>query len=268
MKFFRRMVALGGGPALFALIGFLIGFPVSLLTYSMYDSGYLSHWERGAAAPAGTVEIVTNRGGALYIRTENGVIYREPVREIEDGWVISSLPAADSGSGYMKWDEVHPCRRDGVDFSLLSGAPGEIVDCLHVEVAHFEGGWQTTYVLDKNGRLWEWNVNNSGYAGLLFFILGFFGSVFLGVLYGLALTVRNMLADHFAGEKSRLLLGWRRLPSILRYWIGGIAVGGVCAVISTCYFGMGSVLLLSFCFGLIGSVFGLVGGLLLHGKEA
>ncbi len=225
MKVFEKIAFLIGRGFLLAVTGFFIGMLVAMGGYYLHNAGYFSSWESSGSVPAGTVELVTIQGGQIYIRIENGDIYQRPESESEANWVKSVLPETESHSGYMKWDEVHPCRREWPAFAFFNGTPWHIVDCLQVDVAHFEGFWKTVYAFDKNNRLWIWAVGDSGFMGAAFMGIGMMGAAITGLFFGWSWEIFKWLRSCFPCKNRAFISWWVRLPKFLRLAIVGAVLG-------------------------------------------
>ncbi len=234
----------------FSLLGLLIGAFAGNKLAPLDEQGYFIRWRRLVTVPAGTVGLSSSQDGDVYVRTENGDIYRWRDRgaflaaagidrgsesERVDPWIkVDALPL--SRESYRKWEVTHFCLRDQPAFSFFSGVPGDGVECVQDDILHDEFITKNIFMLDKNGVLWGWEQENiPDYLGGFFYAvtLAVLGS-FLGLFFGFAWVIQGWVVGYLRGKKVRFPAWWEKMPAILRLMIGGAvflgAVGGISGI--------------------------------------
>ena len=79
-----------------------------------------------------------------------------------------------------------PCDYSAPEFSFLTNAPRNIVDCVRAENQHFETPGYTTYALGSDGRVWTWEYSP---AWPLFLYMRYIVSAFLGAMLGVVVCM-------------------------------------------------------------------------------
>ena len=96
------------------------------------------------------------------------------------------LPCAAGYSNSATPVEIQePCDFSSTEFSFISNPPRGIEDCIQVEVNYIDGYIRHTFVLDGDGRVWQWRQARSGIKAsveqVCFPGLGLFIGVCLGI---------------------------------------------------------------------------------------
>ncbi len=118
------------------------------------DAGYLTTWERISQAPPEATAIVTYTNYALYLKADNGTLYRCTLGR------DSTCVIGDPSESESSYTNTGSCSDSGAEYSPFSGRPQSVLSCLQVQSMHFPGG-RTVYLLDQSGGLWQWHYANS-----------------------------------------------------------------------------------------------------------
>jgi hypothetical protein len=106
------------------VIGFaIIGFFLAFWLYDIFESGYFQRWEKLAS----------------------------PSEQVSEYF---SAPEKKAISGF---EVTKPCDYSMPEFSILSNAPKNSIDCVQTKQLYPEGEGRATFVRDNAGNIWEWS---------------------------------------------------------------------------------------------------------------
>ena len=166
-----------------AILGFLAG----CATWLALRSGYFVIWEALPPPPQKPLELIISREFALYISTQEG----QTLLWNGSAWEASDVPK-DLRDG---WYIFKPCIRTWPQFSPLSNPPKGIKECIQDQGTYAEFYNKHVYVLDEEGRIWQWSHLTHG-LGLLLWIMifpciGFFVGIIFAFVISFILRRRN-----------------------------------------------------------------------------
>lgn len=148
-------------------------------------SGYLSPWEQLPTPPNQITEFLPAGEELVHIKTLDGAVYRYD--RSSKAWVGASLEQ-DSPNHI---DVREPCDFSSPEFSFFLFPPRDVEICLQVEVNYIDGYARYAFVLDGNGRVWQWRLLSSPYKALAEQVcypgIGLFAGACFGILAALFL---------------------------------------------------------------------------------
>ncbi len=167
--------------------GFLLGIGL----WYIIGTGFFYPWEKLPAPPPRTSELIAAPGESPYIKTSDGSTYTYSDWQNE-GWIQGTLQQ-DAYSG--PFDITNPCDLTSSEFSQLLSRPQTIKDCYQETIGYPDGASQFTFVLDKNGYVWEWADKFSEYE-TLFSVFGWICFSSTGLLIGVVIALLAKKANH------------------------------------------------------------------------
>ncbi len=163
----------------FGTIGFIFG----IVFWQFIKSGYLQGWEKLPAPPHRITELISTPSESPFIKTSDGATYTYSDWKNE-GWIQESV---DPNYFPGPFEITRPCKFSSPEFSFLVKHPQNLADCLQLNISYPDGSGRYTFVLDRNGYLWDWSIVDDNY-GTLLGILWYPGSgFFTGLLLGAAI---------------------------------------------------------------------------------
>ena len=159
------------------LISGLMGCGFSLIR----SEGYFIQWQELADAPVNFVSFKASRESSLYITISNEAIL---IWKLDHWEEVGEIPSDIN----EHWNIIVPCDRKPPQFSFLTNAPQNIVDCIQDEGVYAEFYNKHVYALDEEGVIWEWHLLNHAFVVLVDFLISVFISGIVGLIIGIALT--------------------------------------------------------------------------------
>ncbi len=78
-----------------------------------------------------------------------------------------------------------PCDFSTSEFSLLANPPKDIVDCVQRLEVYADGDGRVTYVIDSDGRIWQWEFVRSASSGTFMMMAWALSGLLIGGVVGL-----------------------------------------------------------------------------------
>ena len=146
----NKAIAKGNLALLFIVGAGILGIVFGYLLFP--SSRFFVSWQNFPAPPTGTVELLTFKRGSDYDlvgHTATGEMY---IYHFYDGWLRS-----DSVTNNPNGSDFPPCTYGLPEFGPFNNTPRDIVSCATAE-AFPEFVSSNIYALDKNGRVWRWEM--------------------------------------------------------------------------------------------------------------
>jgi hypothetical protein len=157
-----------------SLIGLISGYGIG----SIRENGYFVKWEKLAPPPDKITEIIPHGGYPIYIKISNGNTYRYENWHSQ-GWVEAVVPKESN-----PFEVIKPCNYSSPEFTFLSEYPHNINECIQVKVMYADGFIRYTFILDKDGNIWQWDLTRTPDSLFRLISLSCVGVLF-GVIIGL-----------------------------------------------------------------------------------
>jgi hypothetical protein len=159
----------------------MIGVAIGLGMSKSADLGIGKSWEQLLMPPGPVAELIPFGEPPLFIKITDGKTYYYSDWHGE-GWLEKAIPEQPIGP----FDVTKPCDYSFHEFSSAPNSPKDIQDCFQ-EITHYaDGNIRYAFVLDKQGRIWEWRrtVSPADLNGLLCFpALGLVVGVVIALIY-------------------------------------------------------------------------------------
>lgn len=177
------------------IAGLLLGY----LFWQISEEGYARTWTRLPDPPGETIELLSAQDPAPYVRASDGSIYRYEERQERD-WMEGTVPEGPT-SGPI--EVQRPCDLSAPEFSILSRPPRDVVDCVQGTVLYADGFMSYTFVLDRNGDLWQSSIIRSAYGSLAALLC--FSGLGLGLGFTAGILVMVLIWIRTGKEKHKIL---------------------------------------------------------------
>jgi hypothetical protein len=139
--------------AIFALVGFLIGFGIFYLSEN-FSAGA---WMKLPRHPDKVAKLITANSPYI-IETTDGDFYQHEKWQ-EPNWIKVEIP---ENPNYPIGFE-QPCDFSSPEFSIFSNSPDDIVDCIQIETLAADGSISYTLALDAIGDIWASQITRTAY---------------------------------------------------------------------------------------------------------
>lgn len=164
------------------LIASAVGAVLGLFLSYALTNGAFTSWESLGAPPEKATRILGGDLDTVFVQTKDGAVFGcFQFQQQGDCWIESEWPrelvkaSANCGSSYWR----------------VSSPPGEVIDKLELRYCGVEISSEVSYVLLKNGSIWERRHGSIAYASLFFLCGGTVAGLFVGALGGMFIASRS-----------------------------------------------------------------------------
>jgi hypothetical protein len=156
------------------LVGVLSGYTIS----SIRSEGYFIKWKNLTNVPTNFLKFEASRESALFVTTSDDKFLAWGSDHWEE---VEGIPSDISDH----WNIIAPCERKPPQFSFLTNAPQNVIDCIQDEGVYAEFYNKHVYALDEEGVIWEWHLLNHGFSVLANLLV----SIFIFGIAGLLISI-------------------------------------------------------------------------------